>query len=398
MWNSTQTPTYATLLALTLLCPCVAFAQQRRRFQPPVRSAVVNDDSEVTFRIRAESAESIQLVSSDLGEAGRDKTLSKDDEGVWEVTVGPVDPGCYRYRINIDGVNVNDPANGLISQSNGNTWSLFHVPGSKWMDTLDVPHGAIAEITYYSKPLERFRRMHVYTPPGYEADVEKSYPVFYLLHGAGDCDDSWTTVGRAGFILDNLIAEGNAEPMVVVMPAGHASEFRFGRDRPPVDEFTQDFESAIVPYVESNYRVKKDRASRAIAGLSMGGGQTLNLAIRNLDHYAYVGVFSSGVFEMGRRGRRTEGPSWEERHAQALDDEQLKQGLELVWFATGKDDFLIETSENTVEMLKRHGFDVEYKETAGGHTWINWREYLHEFSQHLFRQDAKPVPLASAER
>lgn len=380
---------YASLLTITMAiaCPGVVVGQDRPRFRAPLRSAEVNDDREVTFRVRAESAESVELVSSDLSSVGRGQALTKNDEGVWEVTVGPVDPGCYRYRINLDGVSVNDPANGSISESNGNTWSLFHVPGGKWMDTADVPHGALAEITYYSKPLERFRRMHVYTPPGYEAQTQQTYPVFYLLHGAGDCDDSWTTVGRAGFILDNLIAAGQAEPMVVVMPAGHTGAFSFGRNRPAVDEFTQDFEGAIVPYVESNYRVKQDRGSRAIAGLSMGGAQTLNLAIRNLDHYAYVGVYSSGVFELGGRGRGRggDGPSWEEQHAQALDDEELKDGLELVWFATGKDDFLIETSQNTVEMLKRHGFDVVYKETEGGHTWVNWRNHLYDFSQLLFK-------------
>lgn len=387
----------AVFALLTITIAANAFAQGPR-FTPPVQSAVVSEDGSVTFRVRAGEAEAVQFVSSDLAEAGQGMAMEKDDQGVWELKVGPVKSGTYRYRFNIDGVAVNDPANGSVSESNGNTWSMVHVPGAEWMDTRDVPHGAVAELVYHSKSIDRVRRMHVYTPPGYERHADKTYPVFYLLHGAFDCDDSWTTVGRAGFILDNLIAAGNAEPMIVVMPAGHTGPFRFGRDQLPVDEFTQDFEGDIVPQIESRYRVRKDRASRAIAGLSMGGAQTLNVAIRNLDHYAYVGVFSSGVFGINGGGfGGNNGPSWEEQHADALNDAKLKAGLKLVWFATGKDDFLIQTSQSTVEMLKKHQFDVTYKETAGGHTWENWREYLHEYSQHLFRENAQPVPLSQAE-
>ena len=186
--------------------------------------------------------------------------------------------------------------------------------------------------------------------------------------------------------------------MIVVMPAGHTGAFGFGRrGGSGVDEFTQDFEGDIVPYIESHYRVQQGPANRAIAGLSMGGAQTLNIAIRNLDQYGYVGVFSSGVFGMGRRRPgQPEGPSWEEQHAAALDNAKLKEDIQLVWFATGADDFLVETSRTTVDMLKKHKFDVTYKETTGGHTWKNWREYLHEFSQYLFREGAKPVPLSAS--
>jgi enterochelin esterase family protein len=253
----------------------------------------------------------------------------------------------------------------------------------------------VAEVHYYSKALKRPRRMHVYTPPGYEGDPQQEYPVFYLLHGAFDCDDSWSTVGRAGFIIDNLIAKELAEPMVVVMPAGHTRPFSFGRGGLPMDEFIRDFVGDIKPCIETRYRVHTDRANTAIAGLSMGGGHTLSIGIPHLGEFGYLGVFSSGVF--GRRGRgpggESTGPSWEEQHKGQLDDASLKEGLKLIWFATGKDDFLIETSRNTVEMLRKHGFEVTYKETEGGHTWINWRRYLHEFAQHLFREDPKPVPV-----
>ena len=256
------------------------------------------------------------------------------------------------------------------------------------MDTQEVPHGAVSEVTYYSTSLKRFRRMHVYTPPGYDLGNGK-FPVFYLLHGAGDCDDSWSTVGRAGFILDNLIAEKRAKPMIVVMTAGHTSPSGFGGPggRPSVDEFSQDFLNDVMRYVETHYRVLTERKHRAMAGLSMGGGQTLNIGIPNLDKFAYLGVFSSGVFGIVPRPNQpaAQGPSFAEQHEAVLKDPKLKKGLRLGWFATGKDDFLVETSRKTVEMLKQHEFDVEYHEGEGAHTWIVWREYLREFASKLFR-------------
>jgi enterochelin esterase family protein len=281
----------------------------------------------------------------------------------------------------VDGVSVIDPRNPATSESNENTWSLVYVPGAEFMDTKDVPHGAVAEVTYQSKALNRARRMHVYTPPGYELG-KGEYPVFYLLHGAFDCDDSWSSVGRAGFILDNLIAEKKAKPMIVVMPAGHTGPFGFGGRFS--SDFEKDFENDVLPYVEKHYRVKADRKDRAIAGLSMGGAQTLNIAFGHLDKFAYVGVYSSGVFGIGNANQGSE-PTWEEKNKAALDDANLKKGLKLVWFATGKDDFLVKTSQATVDMLKKHGFDVVYKETSGAHTWINWREYLNEFAPQLFQ-------------
>jgi enterochelin esterase-like enzyme len=328
-----------------------------------------------------------------MPEIGRGLDVERGEDGVWRVTLGPVASGTYRYRFEVDGVAVSDPVNPVTSESNANSWSLVHVPGAVWMDNRQVPHGAVSEVHYYSKSLQRMRRMHVYTPPGYESGTQEEYPVFYLLHGALDCDDSWSTVGRAGFILDNLIAKKLAEPMVVVMPAGHTGPFSFGRGGLPMDEFIRDFVGDIKPYIESHYRVHTDRANTAIAGLSMGGAHTLSIGIPHLSEFGYLGVFSSGVFGRGRPGSDNTGPSWEEHNREQLDDASLKDGLKLVWFATGKEDFLIETSRNTVEMLKKHGFDVTYKETAGGHTWINWRQYLHEFAQYLFRENPKPVSL-----
>jgi enterochelin esterase-like enzyme len=346
----------------------------------------IQPDNRVLFRIYAPNSENVKLGGPDIPNLGQGAEMTRLDNGVWEVTVGPVKPGAYRYIFNVDGVSVMDPRNPITSESNMNAWSLIYISGADFMDTKKVPHGAVAEVTYYSKSLQRFRRMHVYTPPGYESG-KGNFPVFYLLHGAFDTDDAWTTVGRAQFIFDNLIAGNKIEPMVVIMPAGHTGPFRFGMPLPKTDEFVEDFVNDIMPYAESHYRVYTDQQHRAIAGLSMGGAQTLNIAIRDLNKFGYIGVFSSGIFGITgdqRFGAQT-GPSWEEQHKDALNNEEAKQGLRLVWFATGKKDFLVQTSHATVEMLRKHGFDVTFKQTEGAHTWENWRDYLHKFAQLIFR-------------
>ena len=356
--------------------------------RPTVNSPEVLSDGKTAFRILAPEAVSVGLQSSDMfGMQQTGVSFTKNKDGVWEAIVDPVAPGAYRYVFTVDGASVVDPHNTSISESNGNVWSMVYVPGTEFMEMKQIPHGAVAEVTYYSKSLKRHRRMHVYTPPGYESN-NKKYPVFYLLHGAMDCDDSWTTVGRAGFILDNLIAAKKAKPMVVVMPAGHTSkDFSMGGGiGRAVDEFSEDFVNDIMPYVETHYRVLKDRKSRAMAGLSMGGMQTLNITMSDLGKYSYIGVFSSGVFRMGPGGpAQSSSPDWEQQHLSMLDNQDLKKGLELLWFATGSEDFLIETTRSTVEMLKKHGFSPVYKETGGGHTWANWRDYLNEFAPQLFQ-------------
>jgi enterochelin esterase-like enzyme len=353
---------------------------------PALVSAEVLSDRQVTFRISAPQATNVRFASSDIFNLGAKAQMTKNDSGVWETTVGPLEPGAYRYNFTVDGVSTTDPVSPLISESNTHVQSLMYVPGSEWMDTKNVPHGAVAEITYYSTALSRFRRMHIYTPQGYEANQQK-YPIFYLLHGAMDNDDAWTSVGRAGFILDNMIAAGKVKPMVVAMPAGHTTaSTSLGRGRggaaggvQPRDEFFDDFVNDVMPYVEKNYRVLTDRSHRAIAGLSMGGGQTLNVAFSHLDKFAYIGVFSSG---MGVGGGGAS--NWEQSHLAALDDANLKKDLKLVWFSTGVQDSLISNSRTTVDLLKKHGFNVVFKESPGAHTWINWRNYLIEFAPQLF--------------
>lgn len=361
---------------------------------PSVVSPEVTADRRIIFRMLAPQAKNVALSASDMaGLENSSATFTKADNGVWEATIGPIDPGAYRYTFMVDGATAMDPHNPAVSESNANSWSLVYVPGAEFMETQKVPHGAVASVTYYSTALGRHRRMHIYTPPGYENGRDK-YPVFYLLHGAMDCDDSWTSVGRAGFIMDNLIAGHKAKPMVIVMPAGHTSAtFTMPRagEPAPRDEFADDFVTDIMPYVETHYRVLTDRTHRAMAGLSMGGGQTLNIGMSHLDKFAYLGVFSSGVFTMRRPDPGAPAPppgpspEWISQHAAMLDNAALKPGLKVLWFSTGEKDFLISTTQATVVALKQHGFSPVFKESPGAHTWINWRNYLEEFAPMLFR-------------
>ena len=372
---------------------------------PAIVSPEVQADRHVTFRINAPMAQNVRLTGSDIPGLLQGAPMTKGENGVWEVTLGPIDPGAYRYNFNVDRVSVIDPRNPSISESNNNVWSMVYIPGADFMDTKEVPHGAVSAVTYYSTVLKKYRRMHVYTPPGYESGSGK-YPVFYLLHGAGDCDESWTSVGRAGFIMDNLIAAKKAKPMVIVMPAGHTAQTGglIGAAGSQ-DDFIAEFSADIMPYAESHYRVQTDRQHRAIAGLSMGGTQTLGIAIPHLEQFAYIGVFSSGLIggllpgsgagSAATTATTTTGTSatttassttsWEEQHRAQLDNAAARKGLKLVWFSTGSDDRLITTSRSTVDMLKAHGFNAQFKESPGAHTWINWRNYLNEFAPQLFQ-------------
>ncbi|MCA9256841.1 MAG: hypothetical protein KDA33_14430 [Phycisphaerales bacterium] len=373
------------------MIPALALSLESAVAQPnPVAlrvvSPVVQPDGAVVFRVYAPKAAEVKVTGPDIPDLGPGKAMTKNDEGVWELTLGPLPAGAYRYVFNIDDVSVVDPKSGATAESNGKVWSLVRVPGSKEMDTRDAPHGAVSEVTYYSSVLKRNRRMHVYTPPGYEKGDE-TYPVLYLLHGAFDCDDAWTSVGRAGDILDNLIADGKATPMIVVMPMGHKGPFQWGEPLTDATAFIDEFTKDVMPNAERRYRVRADRAHRAIAGLSMGGDQSLNVFLEDMNRFAYVGVFSSGVFAIGRQlgasGDTRE--KWLAAHERALDDAEAKKGLRLIWFAIGRDDFLLDLSRETVELLKGRGFEPQYKETAGGHTWLNWRNYLIEFAPKLFR-------------
>jgi enterochelin esterase-like enzyme len=395
----TRTGAAFSALVLACLAPAIAAAQARGGgpAAPAVVSPEVGSDRRITVRLYAPKAEAVRLDASDAPGVplGAGAPMTMGDNGVWQVTVGPVPAGAYRYAFNVDGVPTLDPRNPVTSESNNNSWSLVYVPGSELFDTTAVPRGAVAEVTYSSASLGMFRRMHVYTPPGYETSGRK-YPVLYLLHGAGDSDNSWSTAGRAGFILDNLIAKKAAREMIVVMPAGH-TRTAAGAGVVTADAnaaFSGDFMGSVVPYIERHYRVATGRDNTAVAGLSMGGGQTLDIATANGAKFGYVGVFSSGlfgVFAVGGRGAPpppawTKGSSdWEKRNAAALADEKTRKGLKLFWFSTGKDDFLLQTTRSTVNLFKEYGYSPVYEESDGGHTWINWRDYLSEFAPLLFR-------------
>ena len=349
---------------------------------PVVVSPDVLADRRVIFRLYAPQAREVDLFFEFRGQ-----NVTKRPDGVWEISIGPLEPGSYRYGFAIDGAPVTDPRNIEVERMQVVTRSIVHVPGAAFMDMRDVPHGAVAVVTYYSTVLKKFRRFHVYTPPGYEANQQK-YPVLYLLHGANESDQSWSTVGRAGVILDNLIADKQAAPMIVVMPNGHIDQTppnlgRGGPGGPPrlageFSDFPTEFVRDILPYVDSHYRTAPDRAHRAIAGLSMGGAQTLNIAAGHLEWFSAIGVFSSGI--LGANGAE-----WETTHAATLDDPKLKRGLKTVWFSTGTEDSLIGNSKTTVDMLKKHGFVATFQESTGAHTWMNWRKYLQEFAPQLFR-------------
>lgn len=409
--RANRTASIMVFAATLAMLPVVrhALAQQPGAAQGPVViSPEARPDRRVTFRLLAPEAQRVELRSpGDIpGVSGRGVAppqLTKDVNGVWTTTLGPLPAGAYRYVFVVDGLTVIDSRNPITSQTNTTVYSLAVVPGSDVFDTKSVPHGAVASVHYTSSSLGGIRRMHVYTPPGYETSRER-YPVFYLLHGAGDVDDSWSSVGRAGFILDNLIASGKTRPMVVVMPAGHVNgagaalgapvPAAAGNGMPGVgagpDPFVSDFLTDVMPYVEKSYRVLTDRQSRAIAGLSMGGNQTLNIAIPHLEKFAYVGVFSSGIIG----GGRGEGPAaatppvgevWEKQNLAALDNTASKRGLRLLWFSTGKEDRLLPTTRATVDLLKKHGFNPVFIESEGAHTWLNWRDYLAQFAPQLFQ-------------
>jgi enterochelin esterase-like enzyme len=352
---------------------------------PAYKSTEQLSDGRVTFRICAPDATTVGLGSSDNEDispnmfmGGNGLAMTRDEKGLWSVTTPkPLDPDTYRYFFVVNGVRVPDPAAREYSLERSNIDSLVEVTGPAGdFQTYhsNIPHGAVAKIDYWSEPLGSVRRMHIYTPPGYERD-NKTYPVFYLVHGAGDSDQSWSTVGRANNILDNLIAAGKAVPMIVVMPNGHTP------DRPGASQanmlqntdFGDDFLKAVIPYVEKNYRVIPDANHRAMAGLSMGGAHTIQNGLTHPELFHYAGVFS-----MTGGGEAYE----------KANDAALKQGaksFKLVYYAYGKEDPIVRNSQQLRGTLDKYGIKFVLHETGGGHTWINWRQYLNDFLPRLFR-------------
>ena len=360
-----------SLIVVLLASGLTTSAQQRpvRVTQPS--SPEVHADRRVTFRIKAPDAKKITIVDGNMMEAlDGPKELVKGDEGVWSLTVGPLEPGIYDYGFSIDDAPRGpDPANrNLIRRTWGFT-SYVEVPGDapRFDSIRDVPHGSVHQHTYHSKSLGVVRQFRVYTPPGYETGATK-YPVLWLFHGGGGGETQWTTVGRADMILDNLIADGKAVPMVIVMPYGHVPE-REGGD--PTEDFEKDVLQDVKPLVEKIYRVKTDRANRAIAGLSMGSGHSLHIGLGNLDLFSYVGVFSGG-------GRN--------QNIDEMDADEINKALKVFYLGCGKTDFVFDSANALDKLLTDKGVNHVYTVTEGGHTWPNWRRYLNEYAAMLFKK------------
>ncbi|GAA4471064.1 alpha/beta hydrolase-fold protein [Nibrella saemangeumensis] len=385
MFLKKQTLFILTLGLATLIMPDVSAQTQQRPPTPndTLRSPHVLPDNRVAIRIYAPKASEV-ILSGDFLSGKPPVSLTKNEQGVWSTTVGPLRPDYYTYTLMVDGVRTMDPKNAVIKQGTNSLENVMLVSGSEtaFEDNQSVPHGELRQVWYPSSTLGMLRRMHVYTPPGYEKGTTK-YPVFYLLHGGGDDDSGWPTIGRANFILDNLIAAGKAKPMIVVMPNGSMPASVMGQDpaqrmNKMTTAFTDELLKNVIPHVEKNYRVLPGRENRALAGLSMGGLQTLDLTFSNPDQFNYVGVYSSGFFGPTIEGAET-------KYAKVLQDPNFNKNKKLLLFQIGKDDFLMDASKKTLSLLDKHNIKYQYKETEGGHTWINWRQYLNEFAPMLFR-------------
>jgi enterochelin esterase family protein len=390
----------ASAIALPAVC---LYAQQpgpttpkpQLRFPAPspnetLKSVEVLADRQVRFRIWAPSASEVKLnaegpetipgiTPEDLKTFNTGVVMHKGDLGVWEMTIGPIKPGVYLYNFVVDGVSAADPRNPISVQTLNQPRSLYEVPGAAFSEYRpEVPHGVVGVVYYNSKATGGLRRMHIYTPPGYENGSNR-LPVLYLLHGAGGTDNSWSMTGRAGAILDNLIAAHKAMPMIVVMPAGHiSSELRMGSGTGSMghDAFNKDLVEDIMPYIDSHYRTLTDRDHRALAGLSMGGMQTLSVSMRNSADFGWVGVFSSGWLPAALK--EAEDVDLAQYHASG-------KPFHLYWFAIGTNDFLLNSCHQTIAMLNKAGIQTTGIESGGGHTWSNWRDYLNLFAPMLFQ-------------
>lgn len=370
--------TSARRLSFLLLIATAVCAQA----PPSLVSPEVHADRRVTFRLRAPNAKQVEL-RGDLGVSPQQ--LSKDEHGVWTVTIGPLEPDVYTYSFGVDGAGITDPSNPRLKTGIRAASSMFHIPGdppNAWDERAGVARGALHIHAYQSKALGDTRRFWVFTPAEYDRDRRARFPVLYLLHGAGDDESTWTLAGRANTVLDNVLAPQKAAPMLVVMPFGHAlpafPNFRSPESRlENIRKFEADLTGSIIPEVESRYRVHRDRAHRAIAGLSMGGGQALQVGLNRMDLFAYIGAFSSAVFK----------DDLPERFQAALADAKLTNDkLRLLWIACGKDDRLLEGNRALAELLKEKQVRHDFRETEGAHTWRVWRRYLSEFTPLLFRK------------
>lgn len=383
---------FFTFLALFMMR---AGAQQNLFGGQSIESGVVNSDNTVTFRFIAPNAKSV-AVAGDFAEKAEENPIggvvgtgllpmAKDEKGVWTLTTKPLESELYMYLLVADGIATTDPNNPYIYRDFA-TISNFFIVGNGQADLYKVqhvPHGTLTHRWYNSKGLNQNRRINIYTPPGYESSTEK-FPVLYLLHGFGGDEDEWINFGRATQILDNLIAQGKAKPMIVVMPNGHTAmeaapgESAMGFYKPSREKDRADVANAfvanfkdIIGFVESNYRVIPDKAHRAISGLSMGGGHSINISRTYENTFDYVGVFSASG-----SGDNTFDASLKK---------QFSNGLKLYWLGMGTEDGGYERNKQFRAKLDNLGLKYTYMETGGGHVWKCWRIYLSEFTPLLFK-------------
>jgi enterochelin esterase-like enzyme len=345
--------------------------------------------SRVLFRLKAPDAKQVQV------DLGKKYDLVKDKDGFWSVTTDSISGGFHYYSLLIDGIAVADPASetfyGMSRMASG-----IEIPfkGDDFYKVKDVPHGDIRSKRYFSKVTNSWRRMFVYTPPGYDQATEK-YPVLYILHGGGEDERGWATQGNTDLILDNLIAENAAKPMVIVMVDGNVNAVPTGRgggggapaapgpgglNENGLKGFENELKQAVIPFVESNYRVLTDAKSRALAGLSMGGIQTLYAGVKNNDMFSYLGVFSSGWFA---NNPDLTNPQYE---FMKQNKSAINTNIKKFWVSMGgKEDIAYENCKTMLSKFDEIGIKYEYSEHPGGHTWPVWRHDLFKFAQVLFK-------------
>jgi enterochelin esterase-like enzyme len=365
-----QTSLAVLIVALFALS---AHAQQARAIVSPD----VLPNGRVTFRLNAPKAEEVMLSGEFLD---KPRSFTREADGVWSVTVGPIAPEVYHYNFTIDGVRTIDPSNpqlktGSTASTITSVLEIRH-PSPAFYDAQPVPHGDIRTHWYHSKSLDSVRRLTVYTPPGYDKDRSARYPVLYLFHGANADENAWYRLGRANLILDNLLATGKIQPFIVVMPFGYGVSPN-GPQAENTAKFAKDLIEDVIPYIESNYRAHTDRDRRAIVGLSMGGGQALSIGLNNVPLFSYVGGFSSGL------GNAANFPKTYAKIAANADEANKK--LKLVWVGCGREDAAFVGSKSFSEFLSANKIKHTFRETDGAHTWMVWRRYLNEISPLLFK-------------
>jgi enterochelin esterase-like enzyme len=351
-------------------------------------------DNRVMFQIRAPQAQS---VSVSLGNT----SLTKGDNGYWTGTTSPQDPGFHYYQLIIDGVSVSDPASEAFYGTSKMS-SAIEIPekGVDFYTIKDVPHGEIRSKRYFSKYTNSWRRLNIYTPPGYDIQTDIKYPVLYIQHGGGEDERGWAEQGKTDIILDNLIAENKAKPMLVVIPNGNVPSrggMRGGYSVEGMAGFKEELVNNIIPFIESNYRVLTGAENRALSGLSMGGGQAFYVGLPNADKFAWIGVFSSGLFGGigggfgggGRSGSRGVLGGGFDAEAQIpgllTNSKSFNDKLSLLYISVGEQDPRFEPTKSAVATFKENGLEVEFASFPGQHEWQVWRKSLHDFAQRLFK-------------